>query len=190
MHHIMGPSAAEALERLQKGNARHLNSDVDQGDVSRARRRYLSEHGQSPYAIIVACSDSRVIPESIFSAGLGELFVIRVAGNVIGEQQLGSIQYAWEHLGCRLVVVLGHTGCGAVAAALEGGAEGFIASITDVIRLAIGTERDACRASCLNAAAGVETIKRALKIDDEDPEGLHAVGALVHLDTGRVEFLD
>ena len=90
--------------------------------------------GQSPYAIIVTCSDSRVIPENIFSAGIGELFVIRLAGNIIDDHQLGSIEYAAGHLGCRLVVVLGHTHCGAVDAAINSEPAGYIRCITDEIK--------------------------------------------------------
>ena len=91
-----------------------------------ALRKFTYEHGQHPHAIIVTCSDSRVIPETIFSAGLGELFVIRVAGNVIDDHQLGSIEYAAGHLGSPVVVVLGHTHCGAVDAAINSDPEGYI----------------------------------------------------------------
>lgn len=111
--------ASAALERLKAGNQIYLNAKKGSGDVSPARRLSTSEEGQKPYAVIVSCSDSRVIPEYIFSAGIGELFVVRVAGNVIEGYQLGSIEYAVEHLGCRLVIVLGHTRCGAVSAGLS-----------------------------------------------------------------------
>ena len=103
-------TADEALERLRQGNARYLNASHAQGDVSPELRQSTFREGQHPYAIVLACSDSRVIPEAIFSAGIGELFVIRVAGNVVDRHQLGSIEYAEGHLGCNLVVVLGHTG--------------------------------------------------------------------------------
>ena len=102
-------TAADAIYRLAAGNLKYLNAESGNGDISRRVRLATWAKGQSPYAIIVTCSDSRVIPESIFSAGIGELFVIRLAGNVIDDQQLGSIEYAAGHLGCRLVVVLGHT---------------------------------------------------------------------------------
>lgn len=105
---------------------------------------HTSKNGQKPYAVIVSCSDSRVIPECIFSAGIGDLFVIRVAGNVIDKYQLGSIEYAAEHLCCKLVVVLGHTQCGAVGAA-KGKCGGFVGFITDEIRRAVGTETDAVK---------------------------------------------
>ena len=86
--------ASAALQRLKDGNKIYLNAKIGSGDVSPERRQDTSENGQKPYAVIVGCSDSRVIPEYIFSAGLGELFVVRVAGNVIDNHQLGSIEYA------------------------------------------------------------------------------------------------
>lgn len=110
-------TALNALERLKEGNKIYINSEKGAGDVSPQKRLFTSKNGQNPYAVIVSCSDSRVIPECIFSAGIGDLFVIRVAGNVIDNHQLGSIEYAVGHLGCNLVVVLGYTMCGAVGAA-------------------------------------------------------------------------
>ena len=92
-------SANEAMQRLIDGNKRYMTAITNPGDVSPARRKDTYENGQSPYAIILACSDSREIPEAIFSAGIGELFVIRVAGNVVDDHQLGSIEYAADHLG-------------------------------------------------------------------------------------------
>ncbi|MDE6273568.1 MAG: carbonic anhydrase, partial [Clostridiales bacterium] len=102
-------SAQVALKRLKAGNANYLNATTGLGDISPEKRAETSINGQNPYAVVVSCSDSRVIPECIFSAGIGELFVVRVAGNVIDQHALGSIEYAVEHLGCRLIVVLGHT---------------------------------------------------------------------------------
>ena len=129
-------TAADAIYKLAAGNLKYLNAENGSGDISRRIRMSTWAKGQSPYAIIVTCSDSRVIPESIFSAGIGELFVIRLAGNVIDDQQLGSIEYAAGHLGCRLVVVLGHTHCGAVDAAIHYEPEGYIKYITDEIKKA------------------------------------------------------
>ena len=94
MIHHMIMTADEAIEKLKSGNMRYLLMNSNSGNVSAALRKFTYEHGQHPHAIIVTCSDSRVIPETIFSAGLGELFVIRVAGNVIDDHQLGSIEYA------------------------------------------------------------------------------------------------
>ena len=180
-------SAKEALQKLQDGNANYLNTTTSLGDISLAIRKDTCENGQHPYAIIT-CSDSRVIPESIFSAGIGELFVIRVAGNVIDNHQLGSIEYAADHLGCNLVVVLGHTNCGAVGAAIEGGAKGYIKSITKEIQTAIGNETNPYKACCLNLNHSVAQIKESLHIQDTD-DGLKVMGAVYHIDDGHVEFL-
>ena len=143
-------SSSEALQKLKEGNQRYLDVSSNPGDISPQIRKYTCENGQSPYAVIITCSDSRVIPEGIFSAGIGELFVIRVAGNVMDKHQLGSVEYATDHLGTNLVVVLGHDHCGAVGAAMSSDPEGYVKFITDEIRKAIGDEKDELRASCLN----------------------------------------
>lgn len=182
-------SAAEALEKLKEGNQRYLTATTNPGDISSQIRQTTCEEGQSPYAIIVACSDSRVIPESIFSAGIGELFVIRVAGNVMDNHQLGSIEYAAGHLGSKLVVVLGHEHCGAVNAAVHHEPDGYVKYITDEIRKAIGDEKDELRACCLNVERGVSIIKDSLGIQEEN-DRLKVCGAIYHIGSGEVEFLD
>ena len=184
------PCAREAKRRLIEGNLRYLNAVTNAGDVSPQLRARTANEGQRPYAIIITCSDSRVIPESIFSAGIGELFVIRVAGNVLDNHQLGSIEYAAEHLGTKLIVMLGHTRCGAVAAAIEGHSDGFIGYILKDISEAIGSEKDDFTASCLNVRHGVARIREELTIHPiDDAKGLEVVGAIYHVDDGRVEFL-
>lgn len=182
-------SASEALERLKKGNQRYLDARTSEGDISLQLRQTTCRDGQNPYAVIVGCSDSRVIPESIFTAGIGELFVIRVAGNVMDRHQLGSIEYAVHHLGCRLVVVLGHEHCGAVDAAIHHDPEGYIKFITDEIRMAVGDEKDDFRACCLNVARSVSAIRNCLGTDAEEKDGPKVCGAVYHLDSGEVEFL-
>lgn len=183
MSHHANISAEEALLKLRKGNESYMNATVGTGDISPAIRKDTFKNGQHPYAIVVTCSDSRVIPESIFSAGIGELFTIRVAGNVMSDHQLGSVEYAADHLGCNLVVVLGHTNCGAVGAAIGGGAGGFIKSITDEIKAAIGEEKDDYKASCLNVENSVKKIEDNVKVP-----GLKAMGAIYHIEDGHVEF--
>ena len=180
-------TAQEALNRLVEGNKKYLNSDTSRGDISLANRVRTCRDGQTPYAIIIACSDSRVIPESIFSAGIGELFVIRVAGNVIDNHQLGSIEYAAEHLGCKLIMVLGHDHCGAVDAAINHDPDGYIKFITDEIWLAIGDESDDYAACCLNVKHSIEMIESSIEIRQEETHGLKVVGALYHLSDGSVE---
>lgn len=181
-------NAEESLARLKKGNSAYLTALRADGDVSPQLRKETAEHGQHPYAIVIACSDSREIPEAIFSTGIGELFVIRVAGNVIDEHQLGSVEYAAHHLHVPLTVVLGHTKCGAVGAAMEGEEEGYIRSITDQIRRAIGNETDERRASALNVLQGVRLIQHAFE-EHEELKGMKTVGAVYDVETGRVDWL-
>ncbi len=183
-------SAEEAKKKLVEGNQKYLDAKAGTGDISKALRLKTAEQGQEPYAIIITCSDSRVIPESIFSAGLGELFVIRVAGNVLDNHQLGSIEYAAEHLGTKLIVMLGHTRCGAVGAVLAGHSGGFIDYILKDIALAVGDEKDDFKASCMNVQQGVQRIRNELKIHPiEDEKGLEVIGAIYHIEDGTVEFL-
>lgn len=184
-------TAAEALEKLKEGNQRYLEAKTNPGDISSLIRKKTCEEGQLPYAVVITCSDSRVIPESIFSAGIGELFVIRVAGNVIDNHQLGSIEYAAGHLKSALVVVLGHSHCGAVGAAINSEPSGFVKTITDEIRKAIGDEKDEARASCLNVKQSVSVIEENLNIPELEAQGgLKVCGAYYHIDSGKVEFLD
>ena len=183
-------SAAEAKKKLIEGNQKYLDAKAGTGDISKALRLQTAEQGQHPYAIVITCSDSRVIPESIFSAGIGDLFVIRVAGNVLDNHQLGSIEYAAEHLGTKLIVMMGHTRCGAVGAVLAGHSGGFIDYLLKDIALAIGDEKDAFKASCLNVQHGVQRIRHELKIHPiEDEKGLEVIGAIYHIEDGTVEFL-
>ena len=191
MSNIENISAQEALSKLKEGNARYMAASHSQGDISPELRKRTFEEGQAPYAIILACSDSRVIPEAIFSAGIGDLFVIRVAGNVVDNHQLGSIEYAEGHLGCKLVVVLGHTGCGAVDAAMHHEPYGTVKFITDEIAQAIGNEPDEAAACLANVAHSVQRIEESRQLHrDEAEHGLRVVGALYHTDTGEVQFLD
>ena len=167
--------------RLCEGNQKYLS------ESDAALRSRLAEEGQHPYAIVICCSDSRVIPEQIFSAGPGELFVIRVAGNVLDDHQLGSIEYAAAHLHTKEIILLGHTGCGAVSAALSGGGEGFIKYITDDILEAIGEERDPDKAAALNVRHGVLRIRREFSQHPEMGE-VEIRGAVFDIRTGRVEW--
>ncbi len=182
--------ANEAIERLLEGNRNFIEQTDRIGDISRGIRVETTRNGQHPFAIVITCSDSRVIPEAVFGCGIGELFVIRVAGNVIDKHQLGSIEYASEHLGTKLIMVLGHTHCGAVDAAINHDPEGFIRYITDDIRSAIGKETDPYKACCLNVVHCVKVIESSLEIQrEEETEGLRVVGALYDIETGKVELL-
>lgn len=181
---------AKALEKLKAGNARYIDAKVNSEDISQAKRTDTLVNGQKPYAIIITCSDSRVIPENIFMTGICELFVIRIAGNVIDEHQLGSIEYAASHLGAPLIVVMGHTHCGAVHAAINHDPEGYIKFITDKIKAAIGDECDPYKAACLNVKCCEAEIEASLEIQKvEHQEGLRVVGAMYHLENGVVDFI-
>ena len=183
-------TADEAKERLITGNQKYIDSHELRNDVSPENLLKFSRNGQQPYAIIITCSDSRVVPELIFSAGIGDLFVIRVAGNVIDSHQLGSIEYAAEHLGTGLIVVLGHDHCGAVDAAMNHEPDGYIKFITDEIVKAIGNEKDEVKACCLNVKHSCEIIEHSLQIQKDEREyGLKVLSAIYHLESGEVEFL-
>ncbi len=183
-------SAKEALEKLVEGNKRYVNNETTTISSENNLLMKTSKEGQKPYAIIVTCSDSRVIPEAIFSAGIGDLFVIRVAGNVIDSHQLGSIEYAEEHLGTGLVVVLGHTNCGAINAVISGHASGYIKYIADDITRAVGNEKNAYKACCMNVKHSCDMIESSLIIQKDEKEyGLSVMGAIYHLEDGRVEFI-
>jgi carbonic anhydrase len=181
-------SASEALKKLKEGNALYVSADTFHSDVSSKTLEHFAKNGQEPYAIIITCSDSRVIPERIFHAAIGDLFTIRVAGNVIDDHQLGSIEYAAGHLGTKLVVVLGHTGCGAVHAAINHDPSGFIKYITDEIKRAIGKEKDDYKAALLNVEQSVRTIESSLEIQKDEEEGLRVIGAIYRIEDGTVEF--
>ena len=116
------------------------------------------------------------------------MFVIRVAGNVVGAHELGSIEYALEHLDCKLAVVLGHTNCGAVGAAIRHDPDGHIKYLTDAIRLAIRDETDDRKASCLNAKHGSDKIRKAFLRDLPEEKGILVTAALYHIDSGKVDF--
>ena len=133
----VGPD--EALQRLMAGNKRFVESQTRHRPLTIRETRAKLVRGQKPYAIILCCSDSRVPPEIVFDETLGQLFVVRVAGNVVDPVVLGSIEYAVSHLGSSLIMVLGHEACGAVSAAMDetGKAEGNIGEILDLIMPAV-----------------------------------------------------
>ena len=188
----MNKNNEKVLERLKKGNEEFVQSNKNSGDVSLEVRQRTARDGQHPYAIVITCSDSRVIPDAIFSAGIGELFVIRVAGNVLDNHQLGSIEYAFSHLDANVIVMLGHTKCGAISAAQNshGGTDKFIRYIIEDINEAIGDETDDYKATVLNVKHGVNIIRNAFHDhpDIEDVE-LDVLGAVYDIETGKVEWV-
>ncbi len=190
MEHINVTDCETALNRLMAGNKEYLIAKEGKGDISEEIRILTHEYGQKPYAIVIACSDSRVIPEKIFMVGIGEIFTIRVAGNVIGDFELGSIEYAAGHLGVKLIMVMGHSRCGAVDAAIHNAGHDSIIHITDEIRRAIGTETDPVCCEKMNIRHSMEQIKKSPLLQTSIKDGsLKIVGAYYHTRSGKVEIL-
>lgn len=182
--------ADEALRRLREGNRIYVEALDHERDLSPARIQELFEKGQRPFACVITCADSRVVPEHIFMAGLGELFVIRVAGNVVGPTELASAVYACEHLHTRLLLVLGHTHCGAIKAALDG-ERGPVAAITERIAAALGDAHDPYEASVLNARASVAALRESEELRHlEEAHDLAVLPAIYHTHCGVVDFLE
>jgi len=193
-------SASEALQRLIDGNQRFLRGEAQLSGIPRETLAELAR-GQYPFATILGCSDSRVSPETIFHVGLGELFVVRVAGNVISPEVAGSIQYACAHLQTPLLVVLGHEGCGAVQAALETKYKGMqqrsrIQLLVDNILPALdGLDPDLPPTKLLAQAVEMN-VSRTVRTILESPEGkarleeghMKCLGAIYEIETGRVRF--
>lgn len=178
-----------AIKKLQKGNQDFVEMEKNNGDVSQIVRIKNVEEGQKPYAVVVTCSDSRVPPEHIFSAGIGELFVIRTAGNVIGDFELGSIEYAVGHLGTSVVLVMGHNHCGAVAAAMQGHGHGYINAILEEIQPAIEGEESVGKCENLNIDNSIKRIHQSETINSLISAGsVRVLGGKYNLESGAVEF--
>lgn len=194
-------SGDEALELLKEGNERFVADTLAKIDTGQERREKLTA-GQKPFAIILSCSDSRVPPELVFDQGLGDLFIIRVAGNVDDTISIGSIEYAAEHLHTPLLVVMGHSKCGAVTATIEGGdVPPNIAAIAAKISPAVAAVKAHGEAEGeeLIEESVVENVKTVIKsIEANSPilkelaesGKIKIVGAKYHLDSGEVEFLE
>jgi len=197
-----------ALKRLQDGNRRFMTGNGVSVDTASPARRHAVVADQSPFAIILGCSDSRVPAEIVFDQGLGDLFVIRVAGNVVAPSQIGSVEFAAEWFGTRLVVVLGHSRCGAIQATLQEllhqtrHSSSNLRSIVDRVRPSMEPLLEASpggdpevlvqlgvranvRASANHLRHGSAMLEQLIRED-----GLLIVGADYSLDTGLVEFFD
>ena len=201
-------SALEALKRLRAGNRRFVSEMQDRGALTSQARRMELASGQAPFAVILGCSDSRVPVEIVFDQGLGDLFVIRVAGNIVAPSQIGSVEFAAEQYGTRLVVVLGHSRCGAILATLEqlkrpvesqsrnlhSIVNRVRPSVEGLLRAGLDCDHDALvhqavraniRASASHLRHGSELIEQMV-----DKDGLLVVGAEYSLETGEVDFFD
>ena len=195
-----GVSPGEALKRLVEGNARYVAGKARRPHQGAGRRAEVAR-GQVPFAIILGCADSRVPPEIVFDQGLGDLFVVRVAGNIADDAGIGSIEYAAEHLGARLVLVLGHAECGAVAAALEAGEKGvavpgYLGRVVQAILPAVHMVKDrpgdrldhAVRANVGLAVGRLKASEPVLAAMAKEGK-LAIVGGRYDLRSGRVEIL-
>lgn len=186
-------SSEVALKMLIDGNQRFLTEKYASAQLGKARRVELTK-GQHPFAVIVSCSDSRVPPEILFDQGLGDLFVVRVAGNVLDSIELGSVEYAVEHLNAKLIVILGHENCGAVKATIDGGeVPPNIGAIAAKIQPAVAAAKATNSANLYEAAADIN-ISNMVAVLKGDPilthiPGIKIVGAKYHLESGGVEFI-
>ena len=185
-----GLSPQEAYQRLMAGNQRYTSDAMESPDRSAVRRLEIYQK-QRPFAIIVGCSDSRVPPEIIFDQGLGDLFVVRVAGQVVGPVELDSIEYAAKYLGASLILVLGHQNCGAVNAVLKG-QTAEIEDVADLIQPALkGLRRKTLKnAVHANVRFVVDHIKQTALIQQMIKEGkMNVLGGYYSLPDGKVEIL-
>lgn len=179
---------AEALSRLMEGNDHYVNDQLTHPNHTSDRRDEIAA-GQAPFATIVGCSDSRVSPEIIFDQGLGDLFIVRVAGNVVGPVELDSVEYSTKVLGASLVLVMGHESCGAVTAVMKG-QTADIEAVANLIEPAIQgskTAEDAIKANVRSIVANLKktpVIKKLMAAKKVD-----CVGAYYHLGSGVVEIL-
>ena len=196
-HNIDNLSADEALKKLKQGNKRFVQLHQKHPDESRKRRKEMLK-GQHPFVIVLSCSDSRVPPELIFDQGLGDIFEIRNAGNVLNEHVIGSIEYAVMHCGVKLIVIMGHQDCGAINATLSGVSETkYIQALEDSIQPAV----EKCKTKGLEInsdnvvkAHVIQDIEELMEQDQElvkymKKHNVIIVPAYYHLDSGKVEFL-
>ncbi len=197
-----GISPDDALKILQQGNERFLAGKPQYPHQSAERRALTAGQGQHPFAAVLSCSDSRVPVEVIFDQGIGDLFVVRVAGNVAATDEIGSMEYAVDHLGVPLLVVLGHSQCGAVTAAVEnpklpGSLPALLAPIKPAVDKARADNPGAAAEALLAAAVRANVFQALADLLQKSPEVRNLVkagkvsllGALYEIDTGQVQWL-
>lgn len=188
-----GVSGEAAQQKLLAGNKRYVEASLSHTNQTAQRRAEVAK-GQKPFAAIVTCSDSRVPPEILFDQGLGDLFVIRLAGNIVDDAALASLEYAVEHLGVKYIMVLGHERCGAVEATIKGGKpHGHMGSLTKAIQPAVDKAKDqpgdlVDNAVKANVALAVQQLKGSAPVLEESVKKgeLMVVGGRYDLDDGRV----
>ena len=180
----------QALQKLIAGNEIYRTAGTNTAEISPEIRRETALAGQKPYAVVLTCSDSRVPPEHIFSAGIGELFVIRTAGNVVGPFELGAIEYGVEHLRAPLILVMGHTRCGAVAAATAGRAEGYVKCVMEEIQEGLRCPSGETQAILDNIFHSRDKITQSETVRQLLSAGsLEIACAVYNTETGQVDFL-
>lgn len=189
-------NAEQALKKMMDGNERYVAGELESKDVK--GRRKASQQGQQPFATVVACSDSRVEPVYIFNTNIEEIFGIQTAGNVVDDIAIGSIEYAVAHLKTPVLMILGHSKCGAVTAAYDGHREGRITRIMEKIEPAIrdvertdDKDADVVKCAAANVKAVIKEIldKSEIVRDAVDKGDTKIVGAMYHLEDGRVELI-
>ena len=195
-------SADAALKMLQDGNTRFVSGPVKRLNQGAAQRKLTAEKGQQPFAVVLSCADSRVPVEVLFDRGIGDIFVVRVAGNIASKTDIGSMEYAVDHLGSPLLVVLGHTKCGAVTATIQGGkVPPNIKAIVDCIEPAVGTARTTCpdksgehllqeaiTANVWQAMADIYKNSPMLREKAKDGK-IKLVGAVYDLNSGKINWM-
>ena len=191
-HPAPSVDADAALAKLKEGNARFSSSKVSQGKPTAAKRAETAQ-AQHPFAIVLGCADSRTAPEIVFDQNIGDLFVVRTAGNLVDEHALGSIEYAVDHLGARLIVVLGHTRCGAVTAALAsdtapGHVQSLVRGIQPAVKAAKGKDGNVADLTVAeNARLMAAKIRNEASLGEFAKE-VRIISGVYDLDTGKVEW--
>jgi len=190
-------SPAEAIAKLREGNGRYTSGNLQHPGQTVERRAELAKT-QHPFAVILSCSDSRVPPEIVFDQGLGDLFIVRVAGNVINDEVLGSLEYAVDYLGIRLIVVLGHQSCGAVKAAKEtiaanstapGHIESLVQAIKPAVEATVNCDLDTTIKANVNQVVDFLRSSTPILKGKVNSGQVRVIGGYYCLDTGSVSFL-
>ncbi len=187
----ISPEAEAALRCLMKGNGQYLERSHNPSELTDLIRLTTAHEGQHPYAAVLCCADSRVPPEHIFSAGIGDLFVIRNAGNVVSPAALGSLEYAAAHLHVPLILIMAHRGCGAVVAALQKHPEtGALGDLIAEVRSGVGHAHDPRQAERNNLLHSLEALGESEILRDlADGGNLSFAGAVYDIRSGAVELL-
>lgn len=179
----------EILQKLINGNNKYLDASYNDALISKTLRKETFENGQHPFGIVITCSDSRVIPEAIFNLGIGEIFTIRLAGNVVDNGTMASVEYAVCHLNCKLIIVMGHTNCGAISSASSNHLpkDGYLKIILEDIYNATKSGKTLLEKTELNILNSINKLKNNPIINKQND--LEIIGCIYDTETGKVNFL-